>query len=234
MGKGSRLSAFPILFCTFPIPDHLFACSSLCLFARSCFRLILVVSLWSLVFGQQSISKVYYLYKNNFHEHLNSFLDIDDQRPFFSLPAARRGKMKQETSRPIPFKAEITRILDYWHNAASRADMPAYFGMIDEEGIYIGTDATENWTKQAFYDWSKPYFDKGKAWSFHAEERKIYLLEDLKMAWFDEKLSSASGPLRGSGVLINRNGQWKILHYVLSLPVPNERFKEVIELINEE
>jgi hypothetical protein len=128
-------------------------------------------------------------------------------------------------------KVEIGRFLDDWHNDASRTDMTAYFDKIDEQGVYIGTDATENWTKKAFYDWSKPYFEKGKAWSFHAEERNIYLSEDQKIAWFDEKLSSASGPLRGSGVLINRNGQWKILHYVLSLPVPNEKFKEVLEMI---
>ena len=131
-------------------------------------------------------------------------------------------------------KAEIGRFLDDWHIAASRTDMQAYFDKIDEKGIYIGTDATENWTKQAFYDWSKPYFDEGKAWSFQAEERNIYLSEDQKMAWFDEKLSSASGPLRGSGVLIYRNRQWKILHYVLSLPVPNEKFKAVLEVIGGE
>jgi hypothetical protein len=130
-------------------------------------------------------------------------------------------------------RVQIGRFLDEWHNAASRADLQAYFEKIDEQGIYIGTDATEHWAKQAFYDWSKPYFDKGKAWSFQAEERNIYLSEDQKIAWFDEKLSSASGPLRGSGVLIHKNGEWKIVNYVLSLPVPNEKFPEVLELIGE-
>jgi hypothetical protein len=131
-------------------------------------------------------------------------------------------------------KFEIGLFLDEWHNDASRADMQAYFDKIDDEGIYIGTDATENWTKQAFYEWSKPHFDKGKAWSFQAEERNIYLSADQKMAWFDEKLSSASGPLRGSGVLINKDGNWKILHYVLSVSVPNEKFREVMKVIAKE
>lgn len=125
--------------------------------------------------------------------------------------------------------AEISRFLDEWHSDASRADMAAYFDKIDSSGIYIGTDATEHWTRQAFYDWSKPHFDKGKAWSFQAEERHIYLSEDQKMAWFDEKLNSSSGPLRGSGVLASRDGKWKIMQYVLSVPVPNEKFREVRE-----
>jgi hypothetical protein len=145
----------------------------------------------------------------------------------------RKGQNEPGNSSADSLNVQIGRFLDEWHNAASRADMQAYFEKIDGQGIYIGTDATENWTKKAFYDWSKPYFDKGKAWSFQAEERNIYLSEDQKMAWFDEKLSSASGPLRGSGVMIRKNGEWKIVHYVLSLPVPNEKFPDVLELIGE-
>ena len=128
-------------------------------------------------------------------------------------------------------KSRINTLLDEWHTDAARADMQAYFDKIDDEGIYIGTDATEKWTKQAFYEWSKPYFDKGKAWSFKAVERNIYLSDDDTMAWFDEKLEASYGMLRGSGVLQLKNGSWKIMHYVLSLPVPNDKFKEVLEEI---
>ena len=132
-----------------------------------------------------------------------------------------------------PVKVEIGQFIDEWHSDASKADKQAYFDKIDETGVFVGTDATEHWTKQAFYDWSKPHFDKGKAWSFKAEERNIFLSDDQNMAWFDEKLSSASGPLRGSGVIMNRNGEWKIMHYVLSVPVPNEKFSEIMKLIKE-
>ena len=127
---------------------------------------------------------------------------------------------------------QISSLLDEWHAAAARADMTAYFGKIDEEGIYIGTDAKEYWTKQAFYDWAKPYFDEGKAWSFIAIERHIYFSPDKALAWFDEKVQSSDAMLRGSGVLRLKNGEWKIMQYVLSLPVPNEKFKEVIETIS--
>jgi len=129
-------------------------------------------------------------------------------------------------------KNQLNTFLDEWHDDASKADMEAYFSKIDTDGIYIGTDATENWSKQAFYDWSKPYFDNGKAWTFKAFERNIYLSDDGALAWFDEQLKTSSAILRGSGVLRFKNGEWKIIHYVLSLPVPNERFKEVIEIIN--
>jgi ketosteroid isomerase-like protein len=130
-------------------------------------------------------------------------------------------------------KEEITQMLDTWHKAAANADQQAYFDGIAEDGIYIGSDATEIWTKQEFFEWSKPYFDKGKAWSFTAIKRNIYLSDDRSIAWFDELLEFTSGVFRGSGVLSKKEGKWKLKHYVLSLPVPNEKFKGVMEVINQ-
>jgi hypothetical protein len=49
--------------------------------------------------------------------------------------------------------------------------------------------------------------------------------------WFDELLSFSAGTLRGSGVLIKRKSGWKIMHYVLSLPVPNKKLSAVLEAI---
>lgn len=129
-------------------------------------------------------------------------------------------------------KAEITKMLDNWHKAASNADQQAYFDGIAEDGIYIGTDATEIWTKKEFFEWSKPYFDKGKAWSFTALDRNIYFSEDRELAWFDELLQFSGGIFRGSGVVTRMDGKWKLKHYVLSLPVPNDKFKGVMEVIN--
>src|SRR5687768_17001483 len=84
----------------------------------------------------------------------------------------------------------INTLLDNWHIAAAKGDYNGYFGKIDNDGIYIGTDATENWGKKAFEAFSKPYFDKGKAWDFKAMERHVYFSKDGKTAWFDELLDT--------------------------------------------
>jgi len=126
----------------------------------------------------------------------------------------------------------IDDLLNQWHQAAANADQQSYFDFIAEDGIYIGTDATENWIKADFYEWSKSYFENGKAWSFAASERNIYLSDNNNIAWFDEHLEFSGGILRGSGVLAKEHNTWKLKHYVLSLPVPNDKFKEVAEVIN--
>ena len=121
---------------------------------------------------------------------------------FLSFTALKNGEEIQ--------KEKINTLLDNWHKAASEANYENYFDALTDDSICIGTDATENWTKPAFQAFAKPYFDKGKAWNFTALERHIYLSNDKKMAWFDELLDTQMKICRGSGVLIQINGQWKI------------------------
>ena len=127
-------------------------------------------------------------------------------------------------------KKEITYFLDQWHKAAAETNFDAYFSAMAEESIYIGTDATENWNKKQFQAFAKPYFDRGKAWSFNAIERNIYYSKDGKLVWFDELLSTQMKICRGSGVLVQENGQWKIKHYVLSMTIPNDTTDEVVKI----
>lgn len=124
----------------------------------------------------------------------------------------------------------INKLLDDWHSAATNADYNGYFDKIAEDGRYIGTDATENWDKKAFAAFSKPYFDRGKAWNFKAMERNIYFSKDGKTAWFDELLDTWMKACRGSGVLEKEGNKWKIKHYVLSMTVPNDATNEVLPL----
>ncbi|MBT8205830.1 MAG: nuclear transport factor 2 family protein [Eudoraea sp.] len=129
-----------------------------------------------------------------------------------------------------PQKMAIHQILDQWHEAAANADIEAYFGLMGEQSAFIGTDAMENWQREAFLAFSKPHFEKGKAWAFKARERNIYLAESGEIAWFDELLDTWMGTCRGSGVLEKVKDSWKIRHYVLSLTIPNEEIQPVIAL----
>ncbi len=126
-------------------------------------------------------------------------------------------------------KEAINKLLDNWHKAAAEANFDNYFNMMHKESIYIGTDATENWTKPQFIAFAKPYFDKGKAWKFTVLKRNIYLSKDGKTIWFDELLNTQMKICRGSGVLIKEKKEWKIKHYVLSMTIPNDNTNEVVK-----
>ncbi|HYO55583.1 nuclear transport factor 2 family protein [Archangium sp.] len=123
--------------------------------------------------------------------------------------------------------AAVNAVLDDWHKAAAQADEARYFGHFTPDAVFLGTDATERWTRDEFRAWAKPYFSKGKAWSFTPMSRYVSFSKDGAVAWFDETLSTPNmGPARGSGVLVKDGGTWKLAQYNLSVPIPNELMKE--------
>lgn len=127
---------------------------------------------------------------------------------------------------------ELNQFIDDWHANAATADT-AFFYQMAKKGIYIGTDKREHWTRDAFYEWAKPFFRSGKAWAFEPRDRHLYFSEDFQYAWFDELLDTWMGVCRGSGVLHREEGSWKLAHYHLSVTVPNEAMEDFIELQKE-
>ncbi len=123
----------------------------------------------------------------------------------------------------------INSVLNTWHKSAADANFKDYFNAMTDDAIFIGTDATENWNKKDFEAYAKPHFDKGRAWNFTPLERHIYFSKDGKTAWFDELLSTQMKICRGSGVMVQIQGHWKIAHYVLSMTIPNDNSNEVIK-----
>lgn len=137
---------------------------------------------------------------------------------------------KDQTISIKEIETNINTTLDNWHKAATEANFDNYFNLMTDDGVFIGTDATENWQNDAFKSFSKPYFDKGKAWSFTTVDRNIYVYDNHKIAWFDELLDTQMKLCRGSGILKLENNQWKVAHYVLSITIPNENVTEVVKL----
>ena len=129
-------------------------------------------------------------------------------------------------------EASIVTVLDDFHDAAARADEPRYFDHFADDGVFLGTDATERWDVNAFRAYAHPHFAKGKAWDMHAVRRHVIVLPAANFAYFDEELATEKlGPARGSGVLVRSQGRWRIAQYNLAITVPNERFREVKRLL---
>ena len=131
-------------------------------------------------------------------------------------------------------KSEVDNVLNDWHDAAAKADFERYFDHFENESsIFMGTDATERWTVAEFKPWSKPYFDRGRAWSFTPKNRFVYFSDGGDIAWFDEELDTPNlGPSRGTGVLKKTSNGWKIVHYNLTIPIPNALVSEFVPKID--
>lgn len=135
---------------------------------------------------------------------------------------------------PADNKTPVNAVLDDWHRAAAEADEGRYFSHFTADGVFLGTDATERWTRDEFRKWAAPHFARKKAWSFKATRRHVTLARDGSIAWFDEELATPNlGPARGSGVLVKEGDTWKIAQYNLSVPIPNDVFDQVKKVIED-
>lgn len=124
--------------------------------------------------------------------------------------------------------ASINSTLNELHDAAAKADGRRYFPLFTEDGVFIGTDASERWTLKQFRAYAEPFFSKGQGWIYKPRSRHIVIADVACrcVAWFDELLDSKNyGTSRGTGVLVKRNGSWKIAQYALTFPIPNDLAK---------
>lgn len=124
--------------------------------------------------------------------------------------------------------AAINATLNQLHDAASKADGSRYFKLFTDDAVYIGTDAAERWSIEQFRAFAEPYFAKGTGWTYKPRARHVVVanISCRCVAWFDELLDSQSyGTSRGTGVLVLKDGAWRISQYALTFPIPNDLAK---------
>jgi len=150
----------------------------------------------------------------------------------FTLFACQNKERSDIETVEKPNIDNLNKQIDQWHQAAENKDADTYFGMMAPESIFIGTDKTENWSKDEFEALYRPYFAEGKSWEFERIERNWYFNKQKNIAWFDETLDTWMGICQSSGVMERQiNGRWLIKHYQLSLTVDNDKIDAVIEVM---
>ena len=121
---------------------------------------------------------------------------------------------------------EINALLDGLHQDAHEGNFQSYFDRYTSDAIFLGTDKTERWSIEEFKAYAKPAFADGNGWTYSVVERNWEGVGDTR--WFDEILFNEKlGHCRGTGVVKLIEGEWKILHYALTMLVPNEIAAEV-------
>lgn len=131
-------------------------------------------------------------------------------------------------------EADVAKVLDNLHDAASKADGRRYFSLFSPGAVFLGTDANERWSLAEFKEYVAPFFARGKGWTYIPKQRNVWVSTD-GWAVFDELLTNEKyGTCRGSGSmrLIDQQG-WKIEQYDLSVPIPNALIEDFARQIRE-
>ena len=115
---------------------------------------------------------------------------------------------------------EIDALLDGLHQDAHEGNYETYFERYSPNAIFLGTDKAERWNIEEFKVYAEPAFADGHGWTYEVIERNLEGAGNTR--WFDEILFNEKlGHCRGTGVVKLINNEWKIVHYALTMLVPN-------------
>lgn len=130
---------------------------------------------------------------------------------------------------PVSDPPEAAAALDQMHAAAARADSAAWADRLASGLVWVGNETSERWDREAFLGFAAPVFARGEGWTYSARnsgrDRHVTLAPDpcACVAWFDEVLDSVTyGTARGEGLMVREGGEWRVLRYALTYPIPNE------------
>lgn len=142
-----------------------------------------------------------------------------------SIPGFAQSTSEQEANQEA-----VSLVLNKFHQAAASADWENYFSLMSEDGVFLGTDVNERWTKNEF----QSYASASSGWVYTSQQRNINFTPNGSSAWFDEILVSQNyGTSRGTGILIQTSQGWKISQYHLTFPIPNALVVQITEQIKQ-
>ena len=121
---------------------------------------------------------------------------------------------------------EINTLLDGLHKDAHKGNYESYFKRYTSDAFFLGTDKTERWSIEEFKAYAQPAFEDGHGWTYKVVDRNVEGSGNTR--WFDEIVFNKKlGHCRGTGVVQLINGEWKIVHYALTMLIPNSVAEEV-------
>jgi hypothetical protein len=129
----------------------------------------------------------------------------------------------------------IRLVLADWHAAATTGDETRYFSYLAPDAIFLGPDESQRWSVDALRDYAVPRYGE-KGFPIRALRYDALLSRDGTEAWFEEDLDTeVLGPARGTGWMTrNDEGRWRVTRYSLVLTVPEDRIREVKQLLASE
>lgn len=125
--------------------------------------------------------------------------------------------------------------LDALHSSASAADGAAFFERLDPDVVWIGSAASDRWTRTGLQALATPLFEAGEGWTVTARARQVWLAPDPCdcLAWADEELESDVFSTAVGNALMRRgeDGEWRVWRYALTYPIPNDLARDMTDEI---
>ena len=104
-------------------------------------------------------------------------------------------------------------------------------GCLSDTFVFLGTDASERWERQAFEKYARERFSKGNSWTYKKIQRNVTKVVDGFFVFDEELENQYLGTCRSTGSIIFDGKSLKLAQYSLSVPIPNDIILGFVEQI---
>lgn len=129
----------------------------------------------------------------------------------------------------------VTSTMNTYHHALLDKNAPELLNTLAEDGIFLGTDPNEHFTKQQLADYLKGPFADTTQLTPYTVVREVRPAEDQHSALVIEQYVfreiSPVIPVRAIGHLVLQDGQWLIDFYSLSLVPRNKDLANINQFL---
>ena len=145
------------------------------------------------------------------------------------------GSALAQSPEGIFAQGTIAGVLDAWHGAAAAADEEKYFSYFTPDAVFLGSDASERWTRDEFRKWAATVLRPGQGLELQGGVAVDLLLAGPRRGMVRRGARHAEhGPVPGIGCSRPR-GRLMADHPVQPLrPIPNDLVDEFTKRIGEE
>ena len=144
---------------------------------------------------------------------------------------------KNQSAAPVVNKEEVSKavgeLFDGFNSSLKNKDVSAMGNFLSDDGLYLGTDPEEFWSKQRVVEeLNKMAQDTSINLNFTIDKREVRVSSDGMMALVIDQsvvLFLSKIPVRMVGHAVMKDGQWKIDFYSWSFIPKNESMSKLSE-----
>ena len=152
------------------------------------------------------------------------------------MMVACQPKIETKTVDVVAEENAVTTLLDNFHEAMNAGNVNNLKTLLDNEGLYCGTDPEELWDKEALSKvFTEALADSSFTFDYSIDKRKLRVAADgraaLALEQFTTKAISENIPSRQITHLVTTDENWKIDFISWSLIPINEDLAKINEAL---
>lgn len=172
----------------------------------------------------------FYMNIKEYGKAYDAYMKAHELNPQWGLQKAQKAKYISEVREPA--EVAVAALLDKFNSAFKAKDASTVIGILEEDGLYCGTDPSEIWDKKQISDiWTEAFADNSLVVDFAVDNREMLIAKDgnsaIVIEQFYSNMFTPYIPWRAIYHAVKSGENWKLDFISWSLIPRNEDLRKI-------